>query len=1140
MSQQPAKNGESSGNATGTTKPGNPKPGNPKPGNSKPKSKKAKAKAGEKEKEKVVKTLTKDCAMLFGDSGPVIASGPSFGVGSKIGARIGNIVVPCTDPYFGVQLSIPRDPDQSLSEDNGFGVCHAYDKILNQVWPGNHSIAIKFPRGKISCSYDAVPLSVRGRFPKIENWDSFSYVTVKLNGGASPVIEGFGKPFVNPADAEIEGWVNYGKPIVEDATFLNVFHQRAFFFVVAWAPGPTSKNFGDQHLPPAFEYGYSPQPVEESQMTALVDKNTGGAFQACYNFDNDEDHLTAVNQSIIQDVLWVHREAEAIKEDKFSAYFVTPETGSPADAYTLLLVVPMTKEWRDFHEAAWRRLTKDNLFCVHIYEVITPKGAKYEPAEWDCNIVEFPRGVSALDEHPVEEYDLVLRNSVSLVFDAGMEEVDRKVSHVRLFSEGSMPSNPVAWGIPTERGCIVPPHKMSSAGMLALDHVKFRMEIHRALLRGSGFYTALVPRFPEATIEAVGALIQDLNLYDKMQELPRTNFLNFEDKEYAKCIVEEALPDDRERFKAYLSDRPLDLGLIASPAGFGKTTAVAAATLAMQATFGQILCSAPTHVAVDNFASRLDQRTRAIAERYNSGKAPGDSSRLRHRFVLRAFSQMDEDTVFKRLLEKPEDLKGARQRGSFSRESRWKMNLSLPYWMLVLLRSPAVDQLHPDASPELHRIQQAWDNRLELQGLRDVVTGKTSWAEYSKTPNHDASFTGMMKTLREQADFLCSTPANAARSPVKFWKADLAKGLAVDEAGNMHRADLYGLWGNTLLPCLLAGDPRQLTPTVMTTNEEDAVGNPLNRFADDGLLSPLAFFVATGIPVYRLKTQLRMADGMFDMISRIIYPDVPFKYGPGSQVSLPAHKIGRDVDAFFRGKFSELFPAPSGKLLPIFVHCKGSRVFVDKRTMSKRSPDQVKITLDLLAELVKATKVDASRIVCIAPYAANIGLIERMRKGREYDVLQGMPPASTVDSFQGQEGDLAVVILGTAHPRPGPGFTCNPKRLNVMLSRQRSALVVVGDINVATGDARYKIVDESTGSVSIVVGKTLNGVYKEFRTTKRVVTVVVPGKEEAAEKAEKEAAEEAAEEAEEEAAEEAEEEAAGDGEGKGKGKEKAT
>lgn len=134
-----------------------------------------------------------------------------------------------------------------------------------------------------------------------------------------------------------------------------------------------------------------------------------------------------------------------------------------------------------------------------------------------------------------------------------------------------------------------------------------------------------------------------------------------------------------------------------------------------------------------------------------------------------------------------------------------------------------------------------------------------------------------MNDIMNKADLLCTTPSNTARDPVKAWKKRFASGVAVDEAGNMNRADLYGVWGNTLLPCFLFGDPRQLPPTVMTTNEKGAEGNVLNRFAADGGVSPLAFFVATGIPVYRLKTQLRMADGIFDMISKIIYADVPFK-----------------------------------------------------------------------------------------------------------------------------------------------------------------------------------------------------------------------------------------------------------------------
>lgn len=65
------------------------------------------------------------------------------------------------------------------------------------------------------------------------------------------------------------------------------------------------------------------------------------------------------------------------------AYFATPETGSPDEATTLNLVVPLTKAWRDLHDAAWRRLTKNDLFAVTIYEVTKPPpGEHYKPALW--------------------------------------------------------------------------------------------------------------------------------------------------------------------------------------------------------------------------------------------------------------------------------------------------------------------------------------------------------------------------------------------------------------------------------------------------------------------------------------------------------------------------------------------------------------------------------------------------------------------------------------------------------------------------------------------------------------------------------------------------------------------------------------
>ncbi|KAG8672211.1 hypothetical protein FPOAC1_005473 [Fusarium poae] len=173
----------------------------------------------------------------------------------------------------------------------------------------------------------------------------------------------------------------------------------------------------------------------------------------------------------------------------------------------------------------------------------------------------------------------------------------------------------------------------------------------------------------------------------------------------------------------------------------------------------------------------------------------------------------------------------------------------------------------------------------------------------------------------------------------------------------------------------------------------------------------------------------------------------------------------------------------------LFMNKDCQRKDMLSRPSLKMGKDQVKIALDLLVEAVKTKKVDPSRVVCISPYAANVGLIEKKRRGCQYEALQAMQPTSTVDSFQGQENDIVFVIMGTTHPRPGPDFTCNPKRLNVMLSRQKSALVIVGDINVAHKQARYEFIDESTGEKHFFVGRAINGVYNELRSLKRVVTV---------------------------------------------------
>ncbi|PNP55867.1 hypothetical protein THARTR1_04087 [Trichoderma harzianum] len=336
------------------------------------------------------------------------------------------------------------------------------------------------------------------------------------------------------------------------------------------------------------------------------------------------------------------------------------------------------------------------------------------------------------------------------------------------------------------------------------------------------------------------------------------------------------------------------------------------------------------------------------------------------------------------------------------------------------------------------------DARPEFGRLCDVATGRITWEEYQHRERVSQGFvTGMFLHLVKQADILCTTPALSCGLPYRPWK-ECARGIAVDEAGNISRPDFYSAWGNTLLPCLISGDEKQLRPHVTTAYDPDP-NDAINRFAQDALISPLEFFTASGWPIYRLRVQLRMARGLFDTCHREKYSDLPFTYGLRS--NLWDHGIGVELEAYMTSRFPGLVSSPVDTLSETFVYCKGTICEIDPTTGAKKNPDQVDNALDLLCGFVRTRGIDASRLAIITPYRANVKLIADRRKTARYAPLSAMRPAETVDSSQGCEADIVVAILGTTEA-VGPGFTTDEHRFNVMLSRQKSGLLIFGDINV--------------------------------------------------------------------------------------------
>ena len=507
-------------------------------------------------------------------------------------------------------------------------------------------------------------------------------------------------------------------------------------------------------------------------------------------------------------------------------------------------------------------------------------------------------------------------------------------------------------------------------------------------------------------------------------------------------------------------------------------------------------------MAIDNLAYRLNQITTSVCDRYNSGKGKDDPARVRRRLVVRGFNLIRETAAVWEMLKRPD------RDPPVSERSSWKLPVSVAYWFLVILGSNAkgIRDLEEDDSAVLHQMRQDIKKRTDFENLRSLAARKMTWAEWQAC-NDQVNISPILDELISNADLLCITPAQSEQPNTSYphYKYNLANGILIDEAANMTRADYACVAGNCLLPCIMGGDAKQLKPLVMTGNEKDELGYFRHRLAADGAISPLLFFQATGIPVYRLTQQLRMARGLFDWVAEEVYPELPLSYAAHCDVLLPQYKNGRALEERVQARFPDVRWTGDPKLSPLFLHCEGSHVYVDRATGSKLCPVQVKAGLDFAVDLVTHTQIVPKDIALLCPYAANMHLATRLLNKEPYAALTGIPPPSTVDAYQGQERDIVICVLGTAFPYPGPGFTTDENRLNVLMTRQRCGLVLVGEINMGAGEraeskGKGKGKRGKKGTIRVwgvdrewrwVSAGLLCGIYKRLRGEGRVMRVGV-------------------------------------------------
>lgn len=240
----------------------------------------------------------------------------------------------------------------------------------------------------------------------------------------------------------------------------------------------------------------------------------------------------------------------------------------------------------------------------------------------------------------------------------------------------------------------------------------------------------------------------------------------------------------------------------------------------------------------------------------------------------------------------------------------------------------------------------------------------------------------------------------------------------------------------------------------------------------------------------RLTVQHRMHPDIAELVSRVFYKG----------------KLTTDIDrkaAFSTG-------------MPPFVVTPGSKLpltpitLVDmpdvQTTMNAKFGDQapswwndgeLSAVIDVLASLTPQLGLDKKpTLAVLSPYAQQVRRIERRiasERHKRLAHLEGFSPGnggsfcSTVDSFQGSEADVVVISLVRnnqfTRPRLALGFLTDARRMNVLLSRARWKMVLVGSFGFLRS-VIAALPDEPDGSFAFL--KKLLGVLDEGLGTKKV------------------------------------------------------
>uniref|UniRef100_A0A1B0B4F2 Uncharacterized protein n=1 Tax=Glossina palpalis gambiensis TaxID=67801 RepID=A0A1B0B4F2_9MUSC len=152
---------------------------------------------------------------------------------------------------------------------------------------------------------------------------------------------------------------------------------------------------------------------------------------------------------------------------------------------------------------------------------------------------------------------------------------------------------------------------------------------------------------------------------------------------------------------------------------------------------------------------------------------------------------------------------------------------------------------------------------------------------------------------------------------------------------------------------------------------------------------------------------------------------------------------------------------------PIIFQAVFGRTEKEKRSGSCFNNRELQVSMELLESLlitgIDGRQVEQTDIAIISPYKQQCERIKKQLREKQWTDVE----IGTVNSFQGREKH--IVLISLVRSFTSLGFVDEPKRLNVMLSRAKSLLIIIGNPGTLRRSADLKyILDECSTNGTFV------------------------------------------------------------------------